>query len=665
MNKELNEKEKTVVEENPTGIVDAEEIARKFDVESRFRNLTGKIGLIVAWIAVAMAVFHLVTAGIFPMVTSKHRAVHLAFALVLIFFMYPASKKSDQKNPTIFDYVLAILGAVGAGYLVVMFDAIAQRGMTSTSMDLVMGLITMVIVLEAARRSIGRELPILALIFLAYAYLGPHLPGALAHRGYSLQTLIEQMYLGSEGIFGIALGVSASYIFLFILFGAFLNGTGMSGFFTNASMALAGHKPGGPGKVAILASGSLGMINGSAVANVATTGVFTIPLMHSVGYRKSFAAGVEAVASTGGQIMPPIMGTAAFIMAEFLGIPYTEVVIAAIIPAALYYVALWFMVHYEAVKTGLRGIPKDQLPDFKKLFKQRGHLLLPIVLLMYMLFDGYTPVYAAFYSIIATYLISFLRKETRMDMKTLFKTLEEGAKGAISIVAATAVVGYIVGVVSLTGIGLQLANMILVASNGILFLTLFMTMVACIILGMGLPTSACYIVGATVAAPALTQLGVEPITAHMFVLYFACLSAITPPVALAAYAGAGISGSNPTKVGWIAFRLGITGFLVPFIFAYSPGLLLQNPDYMVVGWAIITAIVGVFALATSVIGYWRDKLSMVERILLFAAAILMIKSGIKTDAAGIAILALVLILQLRRLKGSVSLANNTSEDTAS
>ncbi|MBP1933875.1 TRAP transporter permease [Ammoniphilus resinae] len=661
--RENNSKEDAVVEEKPLGTVDVEEIAKKFDVESRYRNLTGKIGLMVAWIAVAMSVFHLITAGLIPMVTSKHRAIHLAFGLVLIFLMYPARKKSDQSKPTIFDYLLAILGAVGAGYLAVMFDSIAQRGMSSTTMDLAMGLLTMVIILEAARRSIGKELPILSLIFLAYAYLGPYLPGPLAHRGYSIKTLIEQMYLGSEGIFGIALGVSASYIFLFILFGAFLNGTGMSAFFTNGSMALAGHKPGGPAKVAILASGSLGMINGSAVANVATTGVFTIPLMHSVGYRKSFASGVEAVASTGGQIMPPIMGTAAFIMAEFLGIPYSEVVIAAIIPAALYYVALWFMVHYEAMKSGLRGIPKDQLPDFKKLFVQRAHLLLPIFLLMYMLFDGYTPVYAAFYSIISTYVISFLRKDTRMDLKTLFQTLESGAKGAIGIVAATAVVGYIVGVVSLTGIGLQLANMILVASNGILFLTLFMTMVACIILGMGLPTSACYIVGATVAAPALTQLGIEPITAHMFVLYFACLSAITPPVALAAYAGAGISGSNPSKVGWIAFRLGITGFLVPFIFVYSPGLLLQNPNYLVVGWAIITAMVGVFALGTSVVGFWRDNLNMVERILLFAAAILMIKSGIKTDAAGIAILALVLFLQLKRLKGSASFAKNASEDT--
>lgn len=473
--------------------------------------------------------------------------------------------------------------------------------------------------------------------------------------------LIEHMYLGSEGIFGIALGVSATYVFLFILFGAFLNGTGMSQFFTNAAMSIAGHRAGGPAKVSILTSGALGMINGSAVANVATTGVFTIPLMASVGYQKRFAAGVEAVASTGGQFMPPIMGTAAFIMAEFLGIPYIQVVVAAVIPAILYYVALWIMVHFEAVRRGLKGLPKDELPAFKKIFKERGHLLLPVVLLLWMLIEGFTPVYAAFFSIIGTYLISFVRKSTRMDLKTLFKSLENGAKAAIPIAMATAVVGFIIGVVSLTGIGLQLANLILILSNDVLIFTLFFTMITCIILGMGLPTAACYIVAATVAAPALTELGVEPLTAHMFVLYFACLSAITPPVALAAYAGAGISGSNPSKVGWTAVGLGITGFIIPFMFVYSPSLLLQHDQYSTVAYNFVTAVIGVMALGTAVIGYLLLKTNLLERILLLASALLMIKGGLETDLIGACLLVIVFLFQLYRKK-RLNTANHVTEN---
>lgn len=631
------------------GKVDIEEISKKFDIETRYRNVKGKVGLLVTAIAVAMSAFHLFTAA-FPMVSTQHRAMHLAFTLVLIFLLYPGRKKSRTDKPTAFDYLFAIVAAVSTGYLVVMFETIAVRGMSTTTLDLVMGFITMVAVLEATRRCIGIELPVLALLFLGFAYLGPYLPGGLTHRGYSLTTLIEHMYIGSEGIFGIALGTSATYIFLFILFGAFLNGTGLSAFFTNASMALAGHRAGGPAKVSILTSGSLGMINGSAVANVATTGVFTIPLMSKIGYKRRFAAGVEATASTGGQFTPPIMGTAAFIMAEFLGIPYTSIIIAAIIPAILYFAALWFMVHFEALKSGLRGVPKEQLPDVKKIFLERGHLLLPIGLLLFMLFAGYTPVYAAFFSIVATYAVSFLRKSTRMNMKALVRTLEMGAKGAISVAIATAVVGFIIGVVSLTGVGLKLANLILILSNEQLLLTLVLTMLTAIILGMGLPTAACYIVGATVAAPALTQLGVEPIVAHFFVLYFACLSAITPPVALASYAGAGIAGESPSKVGWTAFRLGITGFIVPYIFVYSPVLLLQTDEYFSAILAFITAVLGVFALGTAVVGYFIDHTRLFERLLLLACSFTLIFAGLWTDLAGIALLLAVVFLQSRRTK---------------
>ncbi|NEU32257.1 TRAP transporter permease [bacterium LRH843] len=629
--------------------IDVDEIAKKYDVESRYRNLKGKIGLLAATIAVAMSTFHLFTAAV-PMVSTKHRALHLLFALVLIFLLYPGRKKSDQSKPSVFDYFFATAGAISTGYLFVMFDSIAMRGMSTTTLDLAMGLITMVIVLEATRRCIGIELPILALLFLGYAYLGPYLPGGLTHRGYSLETLVQHMYIGSEGIFGIALGTSASYIFLFILFGSFLNGSGLSSFFTNASMAVAGHRVGGPAKVSILASGSLGMINGSAVANVASTGVFTIPLMRNVGYSKRVAAGIEATASTGGQFTPPIMGTAAFIMAEFLGVPYKDIILAAIIPALLYYISIWVIVHYEAVKIGLKGIPKDQLPDLKKIFKERAHLLLPIVLLLYLLLAGYTPIYSAFFSIVAVYLCSFMKKSTRMDLKTLWKTLEAGAKGAITVAIATAVVGFIIGVVSLTGIGLKLANIILVFSNEQLFLTLLLTMITAIILGMGLPTAACYIVGATVAAPAIIQLGVDPIVAHFFVLYFACLSAITPPVALASYAAAGLAGESPSKVGWTAFRIGIAGFIVPFICVYSPVLLLQTDEYVSAIPALITAIIGVYSLGTAVVGHMIDRTTIIERLMLLSSSLCLMYAGIKTDLIGIGLLLAVIIVQMSRKK---------------
>src|SRR5699024_6770529 len=416
-------------------------------------------------------------------------------------------------------YIFALLAAISSGYLFIMYEDIIQRGLNVTTIDITMGVITIVLLFEAVRRLIGYQLPILALLFLAFAYFGPYFPGPFSHRGFSFDILVERLFLGNDGIFGIALGVSATYVFLFILFGAFLNGTGMSSLFTNMSIGLAGSRPGGPAKVAILGSGSLGMINGSAVANVATTGVFTIPLMNKVGYKKKFASGVEAVASTGGQITPPIMGSAAFVMAEFLGMPYTHVMIAAIIPALLYFIALWFMVHQEAMKNGLSGLSRDQLPDVITLLKQRGHLLLPIVLLWVLMFMDYTAIYAACWAIIATYLFSLIRKETRMSFRTLLKTLEEGAKGAAFITMATAIVGIIVGVVSLTGLGLQIGNLVLSISQGLLFPTLLLTMLACIILGMGLPTTAAYIVAVIVAAPALIQLGVEPIIAHMFVLY--------------------------------------------------------------------------------------------------------------------------------------------------
>lgn len=622
------------------------ELEQEYDSSSRFRSTKGKIGFIITIIAISMSLFHLVTAGIITMNVMQHRYLHFSFAIVLVFLLYPASNKKSHSIPSLLDWLFASLSALGGLYIFSMYESIVERGLAVTNFDLVVGSITLILLFEAARRSIGYQLPVLSFIFLIYAYLGPYLPEFLSHRGFSYSMLIERMYIGNDGIFGVALGVSAAYVFLFILFGAFLNGSGMADLFNNMAVGVAGHRPGGPAKVSILGSGALGMINGSAIANVATTGVFTIPLMKKVGYRGKFAAGVEAVASTGGQITPPIMGSAAFVMAEFLGMPYKYVMIAAIIPAILYFVSLWFMVHFEAQKKGLSGLDKKNLPSVKKELIQRGHLVLPVILLLVLLFMDYTPIYAAFWAIISTYFVSMFRKETRMNLKTLLTTLEEGAKGAAFIAIATAIVGVIIGVVSMTGIGLQIANVVISLAQGYLLPTLFLTMIACVVLGMGLPTTAAYIVAAVVAAPALIQLGVQPMVAHMFIIYYASLSNITPPVALASYTGAGISGSNPTEVSWVALRLGAAGFLVPFIFAYSPALLLitDNINISQLLLAIATSIIGVYILGMSVIGYWKSNLNMINRLVLFSSSLLLMYSGWLTDIIGLALAIMVLFI---------------------
>ena len=638
----------------PLETVDAEEILRKFDSEARVRNLQGFVSKIVTATAVIMSLFHLYMAGIGTMPSNQQRMIHLGLSMVIIFLSYSFGKKSNQKSASVMDFILAIASLAVNMYIFMNIDGISARAGLVSQMDIVMGAITIVLVLEAARRCVGYELSALAVIFMAYAYLGPYLPGPLMHRGYSFQRLVDHMYISAEGIYGIALGVSSTYIFLFILFGAFLGETGLSKFFTNVSMALAGDKPGGPAKVAIIASGLLGMINGSAAANVVTTGAFTIPLMKSIGYRAHFAGAVEAVASTGGQIMPPVMGAAAFIMAEFLGISYKQVCITALIPSILYYLALWANVHLEAMKLGLKGVCKEQLPNAGQEFKDNGHLLIPIVLLVYLLFADYTPSFACFYSIIALVVCSFFRKHTRMNLFSLVKSLDMGARGAVGVAIACAVVGLIVGVVSITGLGLQLANMILVLADGKLVPTLVLTMVACMILGMGMPTSAAYIVAGTVAAPAMMKLGVNPVLAHMFVLYFAVLSAITPPVALAAYAGAGIAGADPAKVGWTAVRLGLAGFIVPFMFVFSPGLAFQSDSYLLIFRNFVTATVGIICLAGALQGYLITYAHMFVRMVLFASALLLIDGGWVTDVIGLGLLAVTIVWQKSRAKQSTA-----------
>ncbi len=505
------------------------------------------------------------------------------------------------------------------------------------------------LLLEATRRCLGKGLMIIAVCFAAYAFCGPYLPGMLHHKGYTLQRIISQLYISSEGIYGTSLGVSSTYIFLFILFGAFLGTTGLSQLFNSFSISVAGRSPGGPAKVSIFASGLLGMINGSAPANVVTTGAFTIPLMKKVGYSGEFSASVEAIASTGGQIMPPVMGSAAFIMAEFLGIGYRDIMAAAIIPAILYYLALWSNVDLRAKKLGLRGLSNEEIPSAKEDFRNYGHLLLSIVFLLYLIFANFTPYYAAFYSIIALVVLAMVRKSSRLSGRQILDCLANGARCAVSIAVATAVVGIVVGMINLTGLGLQLSGMIIRLTGSRLMPTLVLTMAACLILGMGLPTSAAYIVAGTVVAPVLLKLNIDPLLAHFFVFYFAIISVVTPPVAVASYAAAGMAKANPTRVGWQAMALGLVAFIVPYMFVSTPGLLMQDVWYTIL-LNFATAAVGVFMLACGIQGYWKTNMSWPVRVLCIAGSVLFLDGGAVTDICGMFAAVTVCLIQAMHVK---------------
>jgi len=636
--------------------IDVQKLMEEYDSESRIRRPLGIMAIIISIIAISFSVFQFYTGGFGLLLGLKQRAIHLAFASFLIFLTYPGTKKSFDINKTkipLYDILLAILSAMVCLYLVIFFKEIAIRIGLPSTMDLVMGALAIILVLEGTRRVIGPALPIVVLVFIFYSYFGQIMPGFFAHRGYSLERIIEHLYSGTEGIFGIPLGVSASFVFLFILFGAVLNKTGMGKFFIDIAMALAGHTTGGPAKVAVIASGLMGSINGSSVANVVTTGSFTIPLMKSIGYRKDFAGAVEAAASTGGQILPPVMGAAAFVMAEFLGIPYIRIAAAAAIPAIIYYIAVMTMVHLEACKYGLKGLPKERLPKIGKVLKEKGHLILPIVGLVYLLIRGYTPLFSAFWAIVMSLVISMVKAETRLNLKKLGEAFEDGAKSALGVAAACACAGMVVGAVTLTGLGLKVANGLVMLGHGNLMLTLFFTMIASILLGMGLPTTAKYIILSIMAAPALVNLGVHPLAAHLFILYFGVIADLTPPVAVAAFAAAGISGGSSMKTGFIAVRLAVAGFMIPFIFVLDPGLMFINSTIWHTLALIFSSLAGVLALGAAAGGYLLDHVKIHERVILIISALALLRPGLLTDGVGIALLAGVIILQKMRISKKV------------
>ena len=636
----------------------AAEAAAKYDEESRIRTTKWKpLALLISGVAIFTALYHMYTAYFGTPPTLIHRSLHVSLILFLTFMLHPPARRAKAEWWRIPDAVLALLAIVPTIYLWQNYEQVVIQAGRFTTMDIVVATLLVVLVLEAARRVTGWALPILALLFIAFGLYGREMPGLLRHRGYDWDTLAYQFFATTEGIFGTAVGVSATYIFLFILFGAFLAKSGMSQMFNDLALAIAGQTRGGPAKVATLASGFMGSINGSAIANVVSTGAFTIPLMKKVGYTRTFAGAVESTASVGGQILPPIMGAAAFIMAETIGVPYTTVALAAIVPALLYYISLIAQIHLRATRMGLKGISRDSLPAVRDVLKSQGHLLLPLVFLLYMLFfSGRTILFSAFLTILVTIVIAMLRKSTRMSFRQILEALEEGTLSALSVAIACASVGVIVGVVTISGFGVTLASAIVALSGGVLFWTLVFTMVACLVLGMGLPSIPAYIITATMAAPALVTLGVEPLVAHLFVFYFGLFANITPPVALAAFAAAGISGGKPMATGMASLRLAAAGFVIPYIFVFSPELLLRDVDVMTGIIVVATSLLAVLLLSTAIEGHFMENMAWYLRIVIAAGAVLLLTPDMFQDLVGAALVAIVLAVQMYKAKQNDNLS---------
>lgn len=642
----------------------------------RYRKFKGSWKLIVTILAVSLSLFHLYTSGFGLLLALKQRAFHLMIIIPLAFILYPFNNKNRTGKPSILDIILAVSGIIVTSYIIFNLEELAFRAGRATTLDLIMGGILILLVLEGTRRSIGAALPIVAITFLIYAYFGPYMPGPLAHRGFSISRIISHLYLTTEGIFGIPIGVSATFVFMFVLLGAFLERTGVSDYLLNLAFATLGHRRGGPAKAAVVGSGLMGMVSGSSIANTVTTGSITIPIMKKVGFKDHVAGGVEVAASTNGQFLPPIMGAAAFIMVEFTNIPYIDIVKAAFIPGVLSYIAIFSIVHIEALKTGIQGMDREELPPFWATFFKGIHYMLPILVLLYFLIiKRVTPLSSAFWSIITALIISLItlllsgttnqKKENQLVsggqkfLKLTLSALEWGARNMIGIAMACASAGIIIGVVNLTGLGLRMTTLIVTLANNQLILTLIFAMIASIILGFGLPTTATYIVMATLTAPAVARLGVPLIAAHLFVFYYGIVADDTPPVSLAAYAAAGVAKSDPVKTGITGFKFDLAAFLLPYIFVYSPTLLLIDTTVPEVIGAFISAMIGMYALSASIQNYLIRKTNLIERIVLFAIAIMLIIPDLVFSLVGIIGFALIYFNQYRNEKQNKGIAGQS------
>ena len=603
---------------------------------------------VLRYTAIALALYH-IYALIFQLpIPLVLYSIHWGMGLTYAFVYYPSykgNKKALRKAFGVIDAILAIATIAVVLYILRDPNALMYRvsKANANTLDLVFGTIAMILSLEAARRTIGLGLPIIALVFFAYAMWGNYLPGMIASKGYSFRRVISFIF-SVEGIYGSPTASSAQYVFLLIIFGAFLGYSGTGEFFMKLAMKLAGHARGGPAKVAVISSGLFGSISGSAVANVMGTGVFTIPLMKKTGYKPHFAGAVEAVASTGGQIMPPVMGSGAFIMAELIGYKYSQIALGALLPAILYYLSILLMVDFEAAKSGLLGVDTSHMDAAKKILKQGWNLLVPLIILIVCLaFFQFTVARSATLAILATIIACALKKETRMSFKTILDGFETGVIRSVSVICAVASAGVAIGCIMLTGVGAKFAFAVLTLAHNNLFLTLLMSGLAATILGMGLPTVAAYIISASLLASSLVQLGIPIFAAHMFLLYYSILSQITPPVALAAYAAGNIADANPNKVGFTAMRLGVIAFIIPFFFVYGPALLMIGTPLEVIE-ATVTSLVGCFFLAAGLEGWLVEKINIPCRILALGAAFCCIASGLVTDLIGLGLIVAFLLL---------------------
>lgn len=605
------------------------------------------LAFFIALTAISFSLYQIFTGHFIQPRPHVHRSIHLSFALILIFFIFPLGRKSFKDKLNWFFWVDATLIALVIGFEAWMIwdlDAFLEKEGMLSWLDQIIILVYIALVLEATRRSVGWPLVWVTLFFILHAFFAPYFPGILNGPAASREWFFEAQVIQSYGIFSIPIAVVASYVALFIIFSVVLNETGAGKFFIDLAVGLMGWQAGGPAKTAVVASSLFGTISGSVVANVVGTGSVTIPMMKGIGYPRAFAGAVEACASTGGQIMPPVMGAVAFVMAEFMGVPYIKVAAAAAIPAIMFYFSLFVQVHLEARKLGLKGLPREQLPRILTVLKSGIHLSLPIIVVVWILVEGMTPMKAAFWGLVLLFFLAFLKKDSRPTPYSFFKMMEIAGRVVAPVSIACAAAGIIIGCVFTSGVGLRLSSYIIELSKGYTFLALILTMVTCTILGMGLTTTAVYVTVAALVIPTLIKMGVNPMAAHMFALYYGCLSAITPPVAIGAYAAAGIADSNPMRTGFIAWRLGLAGFIVPFMFVYAPEILLEG-DWMRTLSTSLTALIGIFCLASSVEGWMFREESLIQRLILFAASILLIKPGLFTDLVGLALLAFVILWQ--------------------
>ncbi len=583
-------------------------------------NISSMRNYAVAGLAVAFSCYQLYTAIFGALEPLVHRPIHLAFVLGMVFLVAPALKNGKFY---FFDGLFSLLGMGLCLYLVFNYERLIWSVGRYSNLDYFVGGLGLLLILEACRRVIGWPLLIVVLVFITYALFGNYFPGFLVHRGFSLSRVVARLYFTTEGVLGIPLGASATYIFLFLLFGTLLSYTGVSAYFLELAMCLAGSKPGGPAKVAVIGSALFGSVSGSSIANVMGTGSFTIPMMKKLGYKPEFAAAVEAVASTGGQLMPPVMGTAAFLMAEFLGVSYWSVVKAAIIPGLLYFVCAYCAVHFEAKRTGLKGLTKAELPKGRKVFKKL-YLVSPLALIIIFLAVGYTPIRSALYGMVACIVVGIINPDVKITIRGLIGALQDSANSVLSVAIATANAGIIVGVVTLTGIGMKMGDGLVTLAHGYMFPTLLLVALASLVLGMGVPTAPNYVITSMVAAPALIKLGIDPLVANMFVLYFGIISDITPPVCLSAFAASAIAGSNAIKTGIQASLNGIGGFLAPFIFVASPVLMFVDFTLLDFVISLVSSLLGIVLISGVVAGFLGKKLSIPEQLLLVVAGIFLI-----------------------------------------